>query len=86
MQTGLIDKVLKASVMNKAKTLISNTNISVDKDGKLCQEERDYTSIFGTLMYLENNSRLNIVFVVNQYTWFTYYSKDSHAVRVKCIL
>ena len=52
-------------------------NDYLDKEAKL-QDEWEYASVIGILMYVVNNSRPDIAFVVNQCTRFTKTFKQSH--------
>ena len=59
-QPGLIKKVLKATGMIDCNTILtpaSTTPLGSDKDGASFDEDWDYASVIGMLMYLANNSR-----------------------------
>ena len=60
--------------------------LGLDKDGQRFDEEWEYASIVGMLMYLANNTRPDIAFAVHQCARFTHCPKQSHAVAVKRIL
>ena len=88
-QTGLIDKVLTASGMKdskRASTPACVGSLGADRDGDPFDEEWEYASIVGMLMYLAGNSRPDISFAVNQAARFTHSPKQSHAIAVKRIL
>ena len=88
-QTGLIAKVLKEAAMedcNSARTPCSTTPLGKDEDGLLFDEDWEYASIIGMLMYLATNSRPDIAYSVHQCARFTHYPKASHAQGVKRIL
>ena len=73
-QTGLIDKVLKASGMidcNTSPTPAATTTIGIDSEGAAFDEEWAYPEILGMLMFLATNSRPDIAFAVHQCARFT---------------
>jgi hypothetical protein len=88
-QTGLINKVLKASDMetcNSVETPAFTTALGTDKEGPPFKESWKYATVIGMLMYLASNSRPDISFAVHQCARFTHAPQDSHAVAVKRIL
>ena len=88
-QTGLIAKVLKESNMNDCnsdKTPCSTVPLGKDIDGEAFNEDWEYASVVGMLMYLPTNSRPDIAYAVNQCARFTHNHKDSHATGVKRVL
>ena len=88
-QPGLIEKVLLSSGMQdsrRADTPACVGSLGTDIDGEPFNEEWEYASIVGMLMYLAGNSRPDIAFAVNQAARFTHSPKQSHAVAVKRIL
>ena len=63
LQTGLIDKVLKATGIkecNGKPTPASTIPLGTDTDGPRCQLSWDYASVTGMLMYLTSNSQPDI--------------------------
>ena len=88
-QTGLIEKVIKASGMsdcNSAVTPSSTDPLGSDKLGEVCNESWAYAEIVGMLMFLATNSRPDIAYAVNQCARFTHNPKASHATAVKRII
>jgi histone deacetylase 1/2 len=80
-QTGLINKVLAATGMsecNAKSTPAASTPLGTDKNGAPCQEEWDYASVVGMLMYLCSNSRPDIQYAVHQCSRFTHCPRKSH--------
>jgi hypothetical protein len=68
-QTRLIDKVLKAEGIedcNRYVTSVCNTPVRSDPDGPAFQEDWEYASIVGMLMYLAANARSDLVYAVHQ--------------------
>lgn len=88
-QPGLIHKVLEAAGMqdcHPVSTPAVTTPLGSDKHGRPFQEEWEYASIIGMLMYLANNSRPDIAFAVHQCARFTHSPRHSHSVAIKRIL
>jgi hypothetical protein len=75
-QTGLIDKVLKAAGLEDCcgvSTPAETKALGSDLEGAFFDEEWDYASIIGILMYLSANTRPDIVFAVHQAAHFTHH-------------
>ena len=71
-QTGLTNKVLKSANMedcNPVPTPSSTVPLAIDADGEEFQEDWEYATIVGMLMYLAQNSRPDIVYAVHQCTY-----------------
>jgi len=88
-QTGLIDKVLRASGMNESRacpTPAVTTALGSDKEGEAFDEDWEYATVIGMLMFLAGNSRPDIAFAVHQCARFTHCPKQSHGIAVKRIL
>jgi Reverse transcriptase (RNA-dependent DNA polymerase). len=88
-QTGLIDKVLKATNMelcNPIGTPASKEAIGADRDGEPFAESWKYSTVIGMLLYLSGNTRPDITFAVHQCARFSHDPKQSHAVAIKRIL
>ena len=65
---GLMNKVLKASGIeycNPNTTPTTLEQLGPDVDGKKFDKSWDYASIIGMLMYLANNTRPDIAYVVH---------------------
>ena len=89
LQSGLIDKVIKAAGMeesNSMKTPASSMPLYTDAEGDPMSDDWNYASIIGMLMYLASNSRPDIQFAVHQCVRFTHNPRQSHANGVKRIL
>ena len=87
-QVGLIEKVLKTMGMtngNRKKTPASRTPLGTDANGAPFNENWEYASVIGMLLYLSSNSRPDIQFAVHQCARFTHAPKASHAEAVKRI-
>ena len=88
-QTGLISKVIKETKMedsNPVKTPALTVPLHKDTEGEPFQEEWDYATVVGMLLYLSNNTRPDITYAVNQCARFTHNPKDSHAKGIKRII
>ena len=88
-QTGLINKVLAAAGMedcNGVDTPAATTPLGADVDGLPFNEQWEYRSIIGMLMYLSSNTRPDIAYAVHMCARFSHDPRNSHAVGVKRIL
>jgi hypothetical protein len=88
-QTGLIEKTLRAAGMSDAHhvcTPASTTAIGADRDGELFDEDWEYATVVGMLMYLAANTRPDIAYAVHQAARHTHAPRASHVVAVKRIL
>lgn len=88
-QPGLIQKIIKATGMedcNPNYVPASNTALGIDPDGEPMEEEWNYASIVGMLLYLSTNTRPDITYAVSQVARFTHSPKKSHATAVKTIV
>ncbi|CAJ1940544.1 unnamed protein product [Cylindrotheca closterium] len=87
-QTGLIDKVWEAARMTDCNPnqIPATGPLGKDPDGEPMNEEWNYRSIVGMLMYLLTNTRPDITFAVSQVARFSSEPKQSHATAVKTIL
>ena len=88
-QLGLIDKIIEATGLQEAnitRTLADPKTLGKDKEGQAYQEQWNYSSVVGMLLYLSGNSRPDIAFAVNQAARFTHDPKQSHAIAVKKIV
>jgi hypothetical protein len=91
-QTRLIDKVLKVlkaagiEYCNRCVTPACTTPIGSDPDGPAFQEDWEYASIVGMLMYLAANTRPDIVYAVHQAARHTHAPRASHNVAIKIIV
>ena len=68
-QIGLTDKIIEAVGMagaNSNAVLADSKPLGKDKNGKPFQEDWNYPSVVGMLLYLSGNSRPDIAFAVNQ--------------------
>ena len=88
-QTGLTNKVLKAASMEDCNPVLTPSSIvplAIDKDGDVFEEDWEYATIVGMLMYLAKNSRPNIAYAIRQCARFTHAPRKSHVVGIKRIL
>ena len=67
---------------NPMATPALGTPLGTDAKGLPFDEEWDYASVVGMLLYLSSNSRPDIQFAVHQCARFTHCPKNSHAVAV----
>jgi hypothetical protein len=89
-QRGLIDKVLDATGLTNCNSNATPTSsdgkpLGKDVDGEPFDEDWNYASIVGMLLYLASNSRPDIAFAVHQAARFTHNPKASHAKAIKHI-
>ena len=88
-QEGLIDKIVTAANMkecNSVATPATKEALAKDEEGKIMDDEWNYRSIVGMLLYLSNNTRPDLTFAVSQVARFCYAPKASHAAAVKRIV
>ena len=88
-QKGLIKKILEATGLtdsNPNKLPASKEPLSIDPDGKPFNENWNYPSVIGMLLYLSTNTRPDIAFAVSQVARFTHNPKLSHGIAVKMII
>lgn len=86
-QTGLVDKILDTTNLrdcNGKSTPCSpdGKTLGSDKDGPAADQEWNYASVIGMLLYLAGNSRPDISFAVHQAARFTHAPKASHEKAV----
>lgn len=87
-QAGLIKKFLETVKMTDCKIIGTPANLEPlgsDKHGMPFNEDWNYASAVGQLLYLSSNSRPEIQFAVHQCARFTHNPKHSHAQAVKRI-
>jgi hypothetical protein len=89
-QTGLIDKVLRATNMTDCNTDASPTSpdgkaLGADLHGPQALSEWNYRSVVGMMLYLAGNSRCDISFAVHQCARFSHAPKLSHEKAIKRI-
>ena len=85
-QSGLTNKVLAAANMadcNSVPTPSSTVPLDIDADGLGFNEDWEYATIVGMLMYLAQNSRPDIAHAVHQCARFTHAPRKSHVVGIK---
>jgi hypothetical protein len=88
-QGGLIKKIISTAGMencNPNRTPATKEALAKDPDGLPMDDEWNYRSIVGMLLYLSNNTRPDIMFAVSQVARFCYAPKKSHATAVKTII
>ena len=88
-QTGLIEKVIKATGLSDSKpkdTPAAREPLGADKDGVPLQEQWSYPAIVGMLLYISSNTRPDIQFAVHQVARFSHDPKQSHGQAVKRIV
>lgn len=89
-QRGLIDKVLDTTGLtdcnsNSTPTSSDGKPLGKDADGEPFNEEWNYASVVGMLLYLASNSRPDLAFSVHQAARFTHNPKASHGNAIKHI-
>ena len=88
-QPGLIQKILTTSGMENCKKVDTPAEVKAigkDINGKPFDEEWDYASVVGMLMFLGQNTRPDCTFAINQVARFTHDPKQSHGEAVKRII
>ena len=88
-QKGLIEKTLKTADMsdcNPNATPTTMIGLGADKEGKAMNEQWNYRTIVGMLLYLSTNTRPDIAYAVSQVARFSADPKQSHASAIKTIL
>ena len=71
---------------NPVPTPSSTVPLAIDADGEEFQEDWEYATIVGMLMYLAQNSRPDIAYAVHQCARFTHAPRKSHVAGIKRIL
>jgi hypothetical protein len=71
---------------NSTKTPVSTTPLGYDLDGEVFDENWEYASIVGMMMFLANNTRPDIANATHQCARFTHAPRKSHALAVKKII
>ena len=90
-QTGLIDKILSTVFPSAGEYVKPHYTPAVDpplgRDDKGLESNVDwsYRSVIGSLLYLANNTRPDIMFAVHQAARFSSHPKQSHHLAVKRI-
>ena len=87
-QEGLIKRVLEATKMQDCrptKTPAIKETLGADVNGEPAEEQWNYRSIVGMLLYLASNSRPDIAFAVHQCARFSHCPKVSHEGAIKKI-
>ena len=88
-QEGLIKKIMDATGMNDCnsnRTPTTKEALGSDEQGEPMQDEWNYRSIVGMLLYLSTNTRPDIAFAVSQVARFSHRPRKSHATAVKTII
>ena len=88
-QEGLIKKIMEAAGMqdcNSNRTPTTKEALGSDENGQPMEDEWNYRSIIGMLLYLSTNTRPDISFAVSQVARFSHAPKKSHASAVKTII
>ena len=88
-QPFLIRKIINATGLDDGNPNWTPTTVEalgMDPDGEPMQEDWNYRSIIGMLLYLSTNTRPDISFAVSQVARFSNAPKKSHATAVKRII
>jgi histone deacetylase 1/2 len=88
-QPGLIEKIVETMDMKGCKpmwTPAAPECLGKDPEGAPMDEDWNYASVVGMLLYLSTNTRPDIAFAVSQVGRFTNDPKESHAKAVKRIV
>jgi Reverse transcriptase (RNA-dependent DNA polymerase) len=88
LQTGLIDRIIDAMGLEGANPKATPAAIGAlpkDADGSPCNEDFNYASVVGMLMYLSGHSRPELGFAVHQCARYTHCPKRSHEEALKHI-
>ena len=70
---------------NPKETPAKHGTLPKDAQGEDCNEDFNYASVVGMLLYLEGHSRPDISFAVNQCSRYTFAPKRSHEEAIKHI-
>jgi len=87
-QEGLIKRVLEATKMQECRPTMTpavKDTLGADVDGEPAEEQWNYRSVVGMLLYLASNSRPDIAFAVHQCARFSHCPKVSHEGAIKRI-
>jgi Reverse transcriptase (RNA-dependent DNA polymerase) len=87
-QQGLADRIISALGLDDANPTWTPTNqdaVGSDVDGQPMNEQWNFRSIVGMLLYLSNNTRPDLAFSVHQCARFSHNPKQSHAAAIKAI-
>jgi hypothetical protein len=87
-QVGLIDRIIVAMGLEAAttkKTPAGAGSLPKNEDGPPCNENFNYASVVGMLMYLAGHSRPDIAFAVHQCARYTHCPKLIHEQALKHI-
>lgn len=71
---------------HRVRTPAGTTPVGADRDGVLFDEDWEYATIVGMLMYLSANTRPDLAYAVHQAARHTHAPRASHATAVKRIL
>ena len=88
-QTGLTNKVLKVANMagcNHVPTPSSSILLVIDADREEFQEDWEYATVVGMLVYLAQHSIPDIAYAVHQCARFMHAPRKSHVIGIKQIL
>ena len=88
VQPGLIEKVLKAVGMeecNVKHTPAGPNPLGTNADGEPFNEDWEYSSVVGMMMYLCSNTRPDIQYAVHQCARFNHCPRSTHADAVRHI-
>ena len=88
-QEGLIKKILDATGMtdcNTNRTPTTKEALSMDEEGERMEDNWNYRSVIGMMLYLATNTRPDIAFGVSQVARFSHNPKKSHASAVKTLI
>lgn len=88
-QQGLIEKILQATNMEECNpnwVPAQSSTLGADPEGEPFDEEWEYSSVVGMLIYLSTNTRPDITFAVSQVARFNHTPKKSHGTAVKTII
>ena len=86
-QTGLTNKILRTVGLqncNSCETPAKEDYLGMDSDGELIDEDWDYASVLGMMMYL-THTRPDIQQAVHACARYTHQPKQSHANAIKKI-
>ena len=88
-QTGLVDKIIAAAGLidcNPSEMPTAQLPIGRDTEGESYCKDWEYNSIIGMLQYLQQHTRPDITYAVNQCARFSSDPKESHAKAAKRII
>ena len=87
-QAGLTDRIIAAMSLidaNHKESPARSGTLPKNENGTKCNEDFNYASVVGMLLYLEGHTRPDISFAINQCARYTFNPKRTHEEALKHI-